>query len=93
MPSIATDPREICFGANRLNRSGAVYMAEYDVPAKASIRSHRSLEIHARTWCEITEVCHSRGLRTNLGGKGPRCMFNDGQADAVDRNAFTGPQI
>ena len=70
-------------------------MAKHHVAAESAIRRHRPFEIHERSRCQTAEARHRCGLRTDLRRKGSRSRFrvDDGQADAVHRNALAGPQL
>ena len=86
------DPPEICFRTNRLDSAGPSTCPSTMWPPNRPSGTHRPLEIHERGLHAVTRLVtlpsqgQSRSNRSRL-------ILDNGQADAVDGDAFAKPQI
>ena len=79
----------VSVGAGARQLGGAVHMSLNEVPAEATVRPQRALQIYWATGRQTTECGQSHGFRPQVGEHRLGVHGDDRQTHAIDREAVS----
>ena len=86
-------PPEFTFRADVHDRADGVDMSLHEVAPEPRVTAHRALEVRDRSGLKLAQRCHLHRLRPDVERRSTAARLDDGEADAVDGNAFTGRDV